>query len=124
MRSGAIGLPLVLLLCLLAGCKKSEPSRTEDLQPRLGAAMQINSVKDRDDALKAVAVDAASLGAGDIVKQAVGAINNVSLHDETASDCALRLAKARQGNAAKDVAQEINSVQLRDRTFKKMAEGS
>jgi hypothetical protein len=117
-------LPLALLLCLCFGCKKNAPPRAEDLRGRFEAATQINSSQDRDEALKAVAVDAAGLGAGDVVKQALGAMNSSALRDETASDCALQLSKDRHSSMAKEVAQSINSSGLRDSTLKKVAKGS
>jgi len=117
-------LALSLVLGLAAGCKKTAAPKAEDMPPRLAAAMQINSTEEKDAALQAVALDAASLGLDGVVKQAVNFINTVSLRDETAGECALRLAHTRHVDAARDVAQMINSVELRDATLKKIAEGA
>ena len=81
-------LTLVLLLCLFAGCKKNEPPVRADLRTRLEAAMQISNSSDRDSALKAVAVAAADLGAGDIVMDALGHTSSTTFHDEAANECA------------------------------------
>jgi hypothetical protein len=128
---------LALAVCLMAGCdnKSSGPgvstptdnpekiaaAAAADLQQRYQAATQINDISKRDNALDAVAGDAAKAGFGDVAKKAILGINSVSGRDASASACAVALAKAGKRADANAVAQLINSVSLRDSTLAKLA---
>lgn len=123
----------VLAACaglLLTGCKpggatsSTEPSTANaDLKARLEAAKAITFTSDRDQALSAVARDAAKAGDAAVTKSALGGIVFTSARDEAASDCAVKLAAARQGAAANEVARTITFTDVRDATLKKLATG-
>jgi hypothetical protein len=128
---------LVLLsICaalLMAGCKpgrsgaSSASARTPatvDFKARLDAAKGITFANERDQALAAVAKDAARGGEASVTKQAVANIMFTTAKDETAADCALKLAAAGQGAAANDVARMITFTTVRDATLKKLAAGN
>ncbi len=130
-------LVLALATCLVSGCEKkssgpgvSTPTdnpekiaaaAAADLQQRYQAAAQINDISKRDNALDAVAGDAAKAGFGDVAKKALMGINNIGGRDASASACAVALAKAGKRADANAVAQLINSVSLRDSTLAKLA---
>lgn len=94
-----------------------------ELKARLEAAKAITFSNDRDQALSAVARDAAKAGDAPVTKAALGSINFTAVKDETAADCALKLAAAKQGTAANEVANMISFTTIRDATLKKLASG-
>jgi len=95
-----------------------------ELSSRYEAAKAINSVKTRDEALSAVAGDAAKEGDAGVVKKCIQSINNVSARDDAAFTAAIALAKIGKGQEAKEVAQMINNVTRRDEALAKIAKGS
>jgi hypothetical protein len=123
--------PLIACVVLLmAGCKQDGSTRPSDsvpisieLKARLEAAKAITFSTDRDQALSAVARDAAKAGDATVTKAALGSINFTAVKDETAADCALKLAAAKQGTAANEVANMISFTTIRDATLKKLASG-
>jgi hypothetical protein len=130
-------LMLALTACLVAGCEKKSPgsgistppdnpekiaaAAAADLQQRYQAAAQINDISKRDNALDAVAGDAAKAGFGDTAKKAIMGINSIGGRDASASACAVALAKAGKRADANAVAQLINNIALRDSTLAKLA---
>lgn len=121
---------LIGCVALLAGCKPggSAPpldtaSGATELKARFDAAKAITFSGDRDQALSAVARDAAKAGDPAVTKSALNAINFTAVKDETAADCALKLAAAKQGTAANEVAGMITFTTIRDATLKKLATG-
>jgi hypothetical protein len=123
--------PLMACVALLmTGCKPGNSTRPLDAPPisielkaRLEAAKAITFSTDRDQALAAVARDAAKAGDAPVTKSALGSINFSAVKDETAADCALKLAAAKQGAAANEVANLISFTTVRDATLKKLASG-
>ena len=123
--------PLIACVSLLlTGCKPVGSTRPSDSAPitielkaRLEAAKAITFSNDRDQALAAVARDAAKAGDATVTKAALGAINFTAVKDETAADCALKLAAAKQGTSANEVANMISFTTIRDATLKKLASG-
>ena len=123
----------LLIACvalLVVGCKRGSSAGSPDsaggaieLKARLDAAKAITFSGDRDQALSAVARDAARAGDVAVTKGALGAINFTAVKDEVAADCALKLAAARQGTAANEVAGLITFTSVRDATLKKLASG-
>lgn len=115
----------LFLVAFLGGCDRHRKAQSkEDLEARLGAALNIVSSSDRDSALASVAADAADLGAGDVAKKAVMGIVTSSDRDDAAHNAALKLAKAGKGAEAKDIAEMIVSSSTRDATLKKLAQGA
>lgn len=125
-----IFLLMACVVLVMAGCKPGDPATPPDsaggsieLKARLDAAKAITFSGDRDQALSAVARDAAKAGDVAVTKGALGAINFTAVKDETAADCALKLAAAKQGAAANEVASLITFTTVRDATLKKLATG-
>ncbi len=125
---------LLLAVCALlaVGCKpgdlpqsSSRPSSANgDLKARLEAAKAITFTSDRDQALAAVARDAAKAGDASVTKSALGGIVFTSAKDEAAAECALKLAGAGRGAEANEVAHMITFTGVRDATLKKLATGA
>lgn len=101
--------------------KATIPSST--YASRLEAALAIATISTRDEALSQVAVDAASVGDGDITKKAVEAISSFAMKDQAGSKAALLLAKAGKGDDANIVAKMIATNSVRDQTLGKIAKG-
>ena len=119
-------LGLLLVGCKPTGSAPSSPDGTagkSDLKARLDAAKAITFTSERDQALAAVARDAAKAGDAAVTKSAIGGIVFTSAKDEAAAECALKLAAAGQGAAANEVAQMITFTSVRDATLKKLATG-
>jgi hypothetical protein len=121
-----------LLCCLLLifGCGPKQGSQTnerhdtpEQLKGRLDAALSVNNISRRDQALKAIAEDAASAAETELVKQVLEKFNNLSLKDETAVACALKLSAAGQYQSAVEVAKMINNLSKRDEVLQRIAKG-
>ncbi|MFN0126856.1 MAG: protein kinase domain-containing protein [Verrucomicrobiales bacterium] len=92
------------------------------LAPELQSAMEIGGTKERDVALRAVALRAVAAGDLPTVTRSVQEIRGDSLRDATAHECALEFAQ-RPGGAdhALDVAKRIAASELRDRTLAAIA---
>ena len=127
---------LTLAAGLVAGCEKRNdgiPSSSTtapekhaaataaDFLQRYQAAMQINEISKRDDALEGLAKDAAKVGEGDVVKKALMGINSINTRDSAASAAAVALAHAGKRADGTAVAQLINSIAVRDSTLAKLA---
>lgn len=96
------------------------PPRT--LDARVQAAASIVMLETRDEALKAVALDAATDGDIEVVKQALQKMHRVTAKDETASQCAVRLAQAGQIQGAGEVAHMIFYLNVRDQTLQRIVQ--
>jgi len=99
-------------------------SGKSDLSSRYEATKAINSVAKKDEALSAVARDAAKEGDAEIVKKCIQSINSISARDDAAFTAAIALAQFGKGQEAKEVAQMINSIARRDEALAKIAKGS
>jgi len=118
------GLLCGLALVLGCGGKPSESHvKPNQLHARLDACLTMTNLNARDEALKAVALDAAEIGEGEVVKGALGRFTSLNLKDEAASACALKLSAAGQDQAAVDVAKMMMSLDKRDDVLKKIAKG-
>ncbi len=117
------GMLAIVAAAALAGCNSPSATSPADVAGRLKAAQEMNNVSQRDDALAAVAKDAAAAGEGDVTAKALGAMNNVAKKDDAAEDCAVALARAGKAAAAVQVAKLINNVAKRDAVLAKVAKG-
>ena len=95
-----------------------------DLSSRYEAAKAINGVATRDEALTAVARDAAKEGNAEVVKKCIQSINNISVRDDVAFAASIALSKLGKGQEAKEVAQMINNITRKDEALAKIAKGS
>ena len=94
------------------------------LSSRYEAAIAINSIAKRNEALSAVARDAAKEGDAGMVKKCIQSINNISVRDDAAFTAAIALAQFGKGQEAKEVAQTINDITRRDEALAKIAKGN
>jgi hypothetical protein len=122
--------PLVLFatltgfLGLSIGCGgKQADSATSPFRDRLDAAAAIQNSFEKDNALVAVAREAAAGGDTGVAHDALDKIANTFTKDNTAAECALKLAKAGKGAEATKVAQKISNSFTRDATLAKLAKG-
>ena len=127
----------VLLLALAIGCGQPSPTTrpapapstpkppqtAEQLNGRLEAALKMTNHAQQHEALKAVAEDAASASAAEIVTKALDAMDNHALRNEVAADCALRIAKRGDPKSAATVAERISNRAQRDDVLSKIAKG-
>lgn len=118
---------LIAALCAfcLAGCE-SRPapvSTNTQLQARLDAALGISHTASRDEALAAVANDAARAGEGEIVRTAIQGISNTSTADQAAATSARELARRGAPAFATDVAKLIQHSSTRDEVLHDIAKG-
>jgi serine/threonine protein kinase len=120
------GLALVPLMWMFLATAP-EQSATElprsPIQAKLDAALAIQNVSQRDDALFKVAAEAAAEGAVATTKTALREIRNIDQHDVAAAGCALKLAKVGRLATANEVAKEIRNSSRRDQILKKLANG-
>ena len=85
------------------------------LENRRQNAEQISNGSVRNDALRSVALDAASQGVGDVAINATAEIDRPSLRDETAEQCARLLEDMGERAAAEKLADSISDTEARDR---------
>jgi hypothetical protein len=90
----------------------------------LDAALSMTHLNQRDEALKAVAEDAASAGDAELVKQALEKFTNLNLKDEVAAASALRLSAGGQDQAAVQVAKMMMDLNKRDDVLQRIAKGT
>jgi hypothetical protein len=130
MRRWILSLTLCAIAFLPAGCVldiyskqvESESDReSHEFATRLDAAMGVQDVTKRDDALARVARDAAKRGRVGVVKRALTEMSVLEKHDATASEAALTLAGVNTGEDAVPVAKTIANQSLRDDTLAKIA---
>lgn len=109
-----------------AGCvhherRVSAPVERSALAMRLEAARGMTFMNERDQALGAIARDAAEAGDAAITKEALQGMTFMQSRDAAAGDCALKLSDAGQHGAALEVARSIIFLQKRDAVLKKLA---
>jgi thioredoxin-like negative regulator of GroEL len=114
---------LLMVLVLVIGCRAKQPASAEQMAGRLDAATAMSNVSQRNDALAAVALDAADAGEGGIVKRAVGQISNVSQQNDVAYSCALKLAERGKSQEATAIAKMISNVSKQNEALRRIAEG-
>jgi hypothetical protein len=102
-----------------AGDNKNSPA---DLAARLEAAESINQSSVRDQAMAALAKDAATVGDFPTTQSALAQINAYDQRDAATHDAALLLAKAGFRKQAVQLAQGINAYTVRDRTLSELAQ--
>jgi hypothetical protein len=115
-------------LLLILGCGTNQESgdrhaSPEQLKSRLDAASSMTNLNYRDDALKAIADDAANAGQAEFVKQALSKMTNLNDRDTAVISCALKLSAAGQDQAAVEIAKTIVDLNKRDEVLRKMAKG-
>lgn len=111
---------LATLLCLGVSCGSKEES-LQDFAGRFAAADAISTDVERDQALVAVATDAARVGNSEVATKAISEMSSQITADSTASQAALALAEAGYPAAATELAQLISSTIERDATLSKIA---
>jgi hypothetical protein len=92
--------------------------------PQLRSAMEIRSDEERDEALRKVALQAASAADLKTINRALEEIHGGELHDQTAADCALELAKLKKNADATAVARKIRTSSFHDTILERIASGS
>src|SRR4051812_15649498 len=108
---------------LFAGCSHEKSSLSTNqfieshaqLENRRQNAEQISNWPVRNDALRSVALDAASQGVGDVAINATAGIDRPELRDETAEQCARLLEDKGERAAAEKLADSITNAAARDR---------
>lgn len=119
----------IALLGTVTGCAHRDAATTApaasqmNLQGRLDAALGISSITEKDDALKAVASDAARAGDGQVATRALDAMTLVTAKDDAAYDVAVELARKGKGSEATQAANMISSVTRKDEALSKIAKG-
>ena len=112
------------LLGLSPGCGgKPAASANSPFRAKLDAAVAIRNSFEKDNALVAVAREAAAGGDADVVKEALDEMASSFTKDNSAAECALKLAKGGKGAEAAEVAKTIRSSFARDATLSKLAKG-
>ncbi len=106
------------------GAAKTPAVLPNPYSSRLAAALTINTISTRDDALAGLAVDAARGGNADVADQAVQAINAISTKDQAAGDAARALARGGLRDRALKMAQTINTIETRDAALADIAKGT
>ena len=119
---------LWLCLILFAGCMHEgapSPNQTDalsaQLEGRLNAALAIRGTKQRDDALKAIAIDAAAAVQSDIVIQAIDSFHDWHMKDDAVAVCAAKLSVLGQQQAAVDVASRMYDPNRKDEVMERIA---
>ncbi len=119
--------PSVVLLAslLLLGCdvRPKQPQSSEQLKGRLAAAATLTNMSQKEDALSAIALDAADAGEGDICKKALEGMSNVSKKNDAAYDAALKLSERGKTPAAVEVAKLITNISKQNDVLSKIAKG-
>jgi biopolymer transport protein ExbD len=98
------------------------PAVTDDLKTRLSAAERIMSFTERDEALAAVARDAAKAGDAALTRQALGRMTAFTARDKATLAAARALLKAGHRAEAIATAQTITSFSQRDAALKELAQ--
>ena len=120
----------VATVALLAGgCIRQETrvdpaSEPGSLATRLEAARAMTFMNERDEALGAVARDAARVGNVEVTKSALKNMTFMNAKDDAAADCAYALSEAGQPAAAVEVARTMTFMHKRDQVLKKLAVGN
>jgi hypothetical protein len=99
----------------------AEPS---SLATRLEAARAMTFMNERDQALGAVARDAARAGDVEVTKSALKNITFMNTRDDAAADCAYALSEAGNASAAVEIARTMTFMNKRDQVLKKLAIGN
>ena len=94
------------------------------LATRLEAARAMTFMNERDEALGAVARDAARVGNVEVTKSALKNMTFMNAKDDAAADCAYALSEAGQPAAAVEVARTMTFMHKRDQVLKKLATGN
>jgi hypothetical protein len=121
---------LVATVALLSGgCIHHETrvypaAEQSSLATRLEAARAMTFMNERDQALGAVARDAARAGDVDVTKSALKSMTFMNAKDDAAADCAYALSEAGQPAAAVEVARTMTFMHRRDQVLKKLATGN
>ena len=121
---------LVATVALLAGGCIHHESRVYpaaepgSLATRLEAARAMTFMNERDEALGAVARDAARVGNVEVTKSALKNMTFMNAKDDAAADCAYALSEAGQPAAAVEVARTMTFMHKRDQVLKKLATGN
>ena len=120
---------LVATVGLLAGgCIHHEtrvyPAAEPGSLARLEAARAMTFMNERDEALGAVARDAAHAGDVEVTKSALKSMTFMNAKDDAAADCAYALSEAGQPAAAVEVARTMTFMHKRDQVLKKLAVGN
>ncbi len=119
----------VLLMISSCNCGRTADAGTDEGETKAGymdryeAANAISNSTTKDEALAAVAVDAAKGGDGEVVKKSVQSISNSAANDTAASTAAVALANVGKGKEAREVAQMIHNSAKKDDTLAKIAKG-
>jgi len=114
---------LILGLALAAGCGRDAKQTPEQLKGRLDAAMGLTDPDKRNDALKAVAEDAAESGVGEIAQAATQRITDHDRQNQVAGTCALKLADHGDTKSATAVAGLITDPDRRNEVLGKISKG-
>jgi len=121
---------LVAIVALLTGGCIHHESRVypaaepSSLATRLEAARAMTFMNERDEALGAVARDAARAGNVDVTKSALKNMTFMNARDDASADCAYALSEAGQPAAAVEVARMMTFMHRRDQVLKKLAVGN
>jgi hypothetical protein len=114
-----------LVLLILAGCSSSdfEPfapvnKRAPTYEIQLAAALEIPVPHEQQDALSAIALDAANVGEVHWAKQALKAIGDWEVRDDASLMVAGRLCRGGKKEAAIEIAETIASSAIRDEALK------
>ena len=91
------------------------------LKGRLSAALAIDKVNMREEAVAAVAIDAAKAGNAEAVREILAHIQVVKTLDYLRSDCAIHLARAGEFEEAIAMAKTVNDVEDKNGTLKRIA---
>ncbi len=116
---------VILWFALIFGCgQDAKPKQTpEQLKGRLDAAIGVTDPDKRNDALKAVAEDAAEAGDGEVAQAATEKITDPDRKNEVAATCALKLAKRGNTKAANSVAGLITDPDKKNQVLGKISKG-
>ena len=125
MRRKTIGASIGVVLLSLAGCTTSdfEPfapvnKRAPSYESQLAAALEIAVVNEQQNALSAIALDAANVGEVHWAKQALKAIDDWEVRDEASLRVAGRLCRGGKKEPALEIAETIASSAVRDEALK------
>ncbi len=112
-----------LLLIATAGCSNDQKLFGPSLMPRAQAAEMISDTSRRDDALRAVALDAVHDGDAVVANEAIDHMTPSALRDDVASRCALWLAHHWRAGEGASIAKKIGDTSRRDQTLAEIALG-
>ena len=121
---------IAVVVCLTAGCKKNEAgalppagnrSRMSEYEQRFRSANHIMDINKRNEAMDAIARDAAKAGDTMITTRGLLMIIDRDMRNKSAAECALAVAKAGNRSSANSIANLISDMSLRDTTLAKLA---